>query len=149
MTMTYEVKSVSQELLAVIQDRLGRYNDFPPNMTEITEEQFLAEAVFGIYSPVYLDYRQAYPKTADGVKDVHQMYTTLRMYIWSDFNGVLASEKSLGYVKGKDGPQYERKFYRFKYCEHQMVGVPEKSRNCYSVSRCTKCDYVNAVDSSD
>lgn len=112
----------------------GGYNDAPPNMKEISEDEFFH--TFLSRNADFEEFRQLVD---------HSDICDLRMYYYPDGNGIAIGESR----KVREGWIRDRVFYSFEACVHDYESVPEESRNCYSVSKCKKCGHVNRVDSSD
>ena len=131
----YNLVYGDQEDQKTFEKKFGRYNDAPPNLKEITQDEFFH--VLSTYSPE----QQAYKQVMDDPRFDPVM--NLHMYIYSDGSGVAFTtewlpEKGLGV--------WEQKFYSFAVCEHNYEVT--LSRMCYSELRCTKCGHQTSIDSS-
>jgi len=117
-------------------EQYGRFNNCPPNLKEISDDEFFRMLTMG--TPSYMMYKQCFD---------HSVYSWLglHMYIFYDGNGVAIGELPTVH----NGTYRDRKFYSFALCEHKWESVPEESRMCYHVSRCKKCDIKRTIDSSD
>jgi hypothetical protein len=115
------------------------YNDLPANWTAISEKEF-AQSDFFIRVPVSVESRQP-------ISD--RVPRNMWVFWYEGGNCVTLSRDfykgTVTYGKGAA-------------CEHEMVPMSTAECTargitgpglCYHVSRCTKCDHVSAVDSSD
>lgn len=117
----------------------GNVNTFPSNWKPATEDEFWNR--FMTYSPVKQEYRQML-KFADGTKSDKMVIA--KLFLYSDGIGLAMVRKV---VRAR---QVTPDLYKFAVCEHiNKIPVPEKSANCYHVSRCTDCNREFSVDSSD
>jgi len=136
----YKVIHVDRSKGKILEEKLGGYNDFPPNWIEITQSDFLRRTLMCV--PQYIDYRQMYSTKKDGrTKNFHQTYTPATLYIYQDLSGVAVER-----VYQHNGT-YTAKYYAFIACVHDFETVTQ--RMCYSKSKCKKCGYVMEIDSSD
>lgn len=121
-------------LNATAEELLGRYNDAPPNLKEITQKEFNRQLM--TYGPSYMDHKQVlnHPK---------YRYMSMSLFIYNDFNGIAMAD-----VLEDGSHDYKTRYFKFAVCEHEMISVPEKSAMCYHVSRCKKCGKETAIDSS-
>ena len=140
--MSYHFKDVddlTEKEREEFEKKFGGFNDFPPNWTEITEEEF-AQSKFFTYSPDYVDYRQ--------MLDGKNPCVSARLYFfWGDEGFAIVND-----YWGK-----KVKYFRFYLCEHDYTELSSKEArkrgishfgNCYHVLVCEKCDHVWSYDSS-
>ena len=128
----------------------GGYNDPLPNMVELTLEEF-AKSDFFMYCLTGYETRQP---IWDRLKNVK--FDTSSLYGLNVF--FINSPHVSGYAMSSDYLNGKVRYFKFSQCEHNYVGLSYdecKQRGiyhagrCYHVSVCSKCGYVNAVDSSD
>ena len=112
--------------------KLGGYNESPPNMKEISQDDFYRHLL--TYHPSYIDFKQVLDYDNQTCMNVH-------LFIYDE------GEHASGIAIGEIGNQ--RKFFSFATCEHEWKRSVEESRMCYHVSYCTKCGLRRAIDSSD
>jgi len=117
--------------------KFGGFNDFPPNWKPIEEEDFWN--IFMVWASSAEESRQMYDKGKKG------MPVEARLFFYNDDTGVALVKN---YDRSKH--RYVRpSFYQFAACEHEYdIPVPEKSRMCYTVTKCSKCGRERHVDSS-
>jgi hypothetical protein len=134
-----ELHGLKQEDREKHQKTFGGYNDFPPNWRAIRPDEIhWFWSMFMSYTPDMIEHRQMLGGTKTRVTCV-----TAKLYHFWGGEGI-------AFVDVIEKAQHAApKLYRFAACEHTWKGVPEKSRMCYTVSRCVKCGLENAVDSSD
>ena len=130
-------------------EKFGGYNDFPPNWRPCDPDKFWGR--FLVYSCDLQEFRQMmnpaseienYPPDHYG----HRTVRNAHLYFYSDDTG-LAMVDNYDHGASKHRAPL---LYEFAPCHHEnRVGVPEKSRMCYHVTRCTDCGREFAVDSSD
>jgi hypothetical protein len=146
--MIKEAHDLNPEERAAHKKRYGGYNDFPPNWKRCAPEDFWGTFVGGC--PRLVEFRQMLepksvfnklPKNTYGQRTVRNA----KLYFYNDGTG-LALVSDYDYAKSQHRKPL---LYKFAACEHEYEGVPEKSAMCYHVSRCKKCGYEYAVDSSD
>lgn len=153
--MAYEIVSSSN---AQIEKDYGRYNDPPPNLKEITREEFDARVIHGSYVPEFIEHKQIRP-TPEFQKQfkLGDSFVKMTLYIYHDGTGVASTSR---YERNDRTNQYEysARFFKFAKCEHVMRELSQAqcreqglyhAGRCYHVSKCEKCGYVSAVDSSD
>jgi hypothetical protein len=121
-----------QELIKLFGDDykkvIGDYNDYPPNMKEITLKEFV-QGKFFIY---------------DGIKEFRQPHKdsqyqgSIRIFWFYDKTGIILKEN---FWEGTI------QYFECAVCEHQYT---EKSiGNCLHEYTCIKCGFKHEVDSSD
>jgi hypothetical protein len=96
------------------------------------------------YSPQFEEYRQMmHPFGKEPEWDSRMKTEFARLFHYSGGSGIAM-------VRRVKNCQHTRPaFYQFAACEHVFEDVRNESRMCYHVSRCIKCGYKTAVDSSD
>ncbi len=122
------------------------YNDFPIGWREIPQKEAVRR--FFRYHPDMIESRQMLPKRADGSLDYMKAATDATLHWFSDGTGFgMVGDYDSGCIR----------FFVFG-CEHDYRGMSQQECHergiyhggrCYSVSECTKCGHVKAVDSSD
>ena len=112
----------------------GRYNDFPKNWTQISEEEFWERFAIWHWD---MDFRQMLPK--DGSTMV-----SARLFWKGDDEGLALVERydwnKMRHVRPT--------FFRFYLCDHEWEHVAELGR-CYDRYKCKKCGAIKEVDTSD
>jgi hypothetical protein len=124
----------------------GGFNDRPPNLKELTEEEF-AQSSFFVYSPVREEYRQPTNKYP-GRTPSWGFAGDLRLYYMGD---------GTGYAVHADYWEGKVTWYKFAACEHtyrelgqaesREKGIPHFGM-CYHVEECITCGYTRSYDSS-
>lgn len=110
----------------------GKFNDFPPNMTEITALEFGQRMTN--YNFDHSEFRQMW----EDVYTAPAISATL-FFFWDD-TGVLVTEHG--------------KLYSFG-CRHEMIDIPWDKEtmgphyNCTHAHKCSKCGFIKVTDSSD
>jgi hypothetical protein len=107
----------------------GKFNDFPPNWKQITEEEF-SRSNFSIYMPEYIGFRQMMNK-----KDMSG-FVAANLFFFHDNTGVAIEHKN-----GKIN------YYKFALCEHEF-GEDKGKYMFEHTYTCKKCGYTYTVDSS-
>jgi hypothetical protein len=129
---------IHQEKTESQKESLGGYNSLPPNWAEITEKEF-SQSNFFSYTPEFVEFRQA---PLDGT------FTGIHLFHFFDGTGVALTRD---YWKGTV------RYFKFAACEHSLVELSGEdcraagihhAGNCYHVYRCTKCGFVQSMDSS-
>jgi hypothetical protein len=152
--MTYRLSYESQS--KEWEQEFGRYNDPPPNLKEITREEYDAVVIHGCYAARLKDFRQVRPEGAFKKLGFKSM-TKMHLHVYEDKTGV-AVTSVYDLNKATNKYEYTARYFSFAVCEHTMHGLSQQEcreagiyhgGRCYHVSRCTKCGYVSAVDSSD
>ncbi len=139
--MTNQMNAAVGSFLNRDDPRFGGFNDVPPNFVEITEAQFWMQ--FSVYPFTKVGFKQVRFEGKGPYEDLH-------LFFYGNDEGVgyarvYEHHKPIGQGYGWCAPKL---YFKFGLCEHEWVGVPEKSRMCYHVTRCTKCGRENHVDSS-
>ena len=111
------------------------YNDFPKGWRKITQEEFVKGPFFS-YNPTMAEFRQMYDKTQENWH--YKPALQAGLYWFHDGTGV-AMETD--YWKGTIT------YYAFG-CEHEYVHTAKLGR-CYNEYKCSKCDHIQRIDSSD
>ena len=114
------------------EEKFGKFNDFPPNMTEISAADFGQKMTH--YTFDHSEYRQMWDDvyTAPAI-------SAMLFFFWDD-TGVLIT---------RDG-----KMYSFG-CDHSMEAMAWDREtmgpqyNCTNAYKCSKCGFVQVLDSSD
>lgn len=121
-----------------IREKLGEFNEMPPNVEWITESEWLWRCGHMYNCPV--DYRQV--KLPD-----ERTYHGVYLMIAADFSGV-------GFVRVYDGKAtratidaFKARWFKFKYCNHEFETTLQY--NCHWEGKCKKCGYESVIDSSD
>lgn len=124
----------------------GRYNDAPPNFTEITAEEF-ARSGFFTWCKVGMEHRQIMPDRIGNSKMLNPIT-----------NGVLGI--SLFYMNhgenfgiANDYWANKVRYFKFADCFHDWKEISAKeagkpSLNCYHYCKCSKCGASWEYDSS-
>ena len=117
----------------------GAPHEAPPNWREVSEAEFVEKAMRRIYSPDKIEYRSFPIKTTrpDGTERTYSQGIHCFWY----YNG-------RGDAIGFDYWGKRVRFFLFAECEHQMVHTKNLGR-CYNEYTCSKCGYVENIDSSD
>jgi hypothetical protein len=125
----------------------GEWGQQPPNLREIQPKE-LAHTPYSTQRPRLLEYRQfAFPGET--------MWEGVQLIYFYDGTGVIIRALNDCDPMFKNGGV---KFYTFAKCVHDLVELSATEANqrgvthwgrCYHVYACKKCDYVEAVDSSD
>lgn len=136
-----------------IEEAYGKYNDFPPNWREITQDEF-ARSLFFHYTPDFIDFRQMYEKDKDGKRAYNAPYTSGKLFFFWNKTGI-------GIVDTYEDKKYNAKkilrFFKFgcehKYRELSREESAKKGRThfgrCYHIEECTTCGHIWEYDSSD
>jgi hypothetical protein len=111
------------------EEKIGRYNYFPPNMEEISMEDYFR--LGRSYSPIAHEFRQ--PCWEKEITDVSSMHID-----WFGDGTWLAVAYCRGGIR----------FYRGAICKHEMK-CDKKLGNCWYHYTCSKCGYEDEIDSSD
>lgn len=123
----------------------GSFNVAPPGFREMTADEFAKS--LPPWCVVATEHRQLW-SDVEGNRLPRMISGTLHLF--SDETGFMIEQH---YDKGR----YELKYYRFG-CKHALkeISIAEAKRrnilhygNCYHVYECTKCGYVQGVDTSD
>ena len=114
--------------------KFGRYNDFPPNWREASEDEFWGK--FMVDPKRHEEFRQM--RVGKG-----EQYVSARLYFYDHDEG-------LAMVNNYDWKEFKYrtpKLYKFALCEHEWnyVGTPY---NCYNTYKCVKCGATKGIDSS-
>jgi hypothetical protein len=113
-----------------IEEVIGNYNSFPPNMEEIGEKEF-AQSMFFVYDGVR-EFRQP-------IKEFNKLFIgSLRIW-WFFDKTYIALYNDFWYGKVH--------YYRGWICKHDYEGVT--IGRCLTKYTCKKCGFVHEVDSSD
>ena len=114
--------------------KFGGFNDFPPNFIPITVKEFGSKMTH--YDFDYSEYRQMY-------KD-DDLYATpavsAKLFFFWDDTGVAITRAGELYSFG---------------CDHTMENIPWDREtmgpqfNCTNAYKCSKCGFVQVLDSSD
>lgn len=127
--------------MSTIEISYGNYHAAPPNnWREVDEETFVRYAMRAHYGPKRIEYRSVpiemqYPGAAAPRVENQGMHLQ-----W--------------YHNGKGDAIYldywakRVRFFLFAECEHTMRHTANLGR-CYNEYTCTKCGYVETIDSSD
>ena len=127
----------------------GKYNDFPPNIQEITEGEF-AQSMFFSYDPTMTEYRQVVRRKSGEPDPVKLCANSgLKLFYFHDNTGIAMCHD-----------YYAKKVHYFKFflCEHTYIELSHAQATaeghyhggrCYHVLKCSKCGLVTAHDSSD
>lgn len=124
--MYYKLVSIADDEF-LYNDEYGDYNDMPPNMEEINEEEFYSQTL--TYFPRWMGYRQV-------MSHPDYSYISLTMYLYGGGEGVGIGRTDKG-----------MKFFKFASCIHDWETT--YVANCYREFKCKKCGATNAIDSSD
>ena len=127
------MKSIEQRR----EDNHGRYNDFPKNWMQISEEEFWERFAIWHWD---MDSRQMYPEGQVGQTKM----VGARLFWRGDDEG-------LGIVEQYDWKKQKHvkpTFFRFYLCEHEWEHSATLGR-CYNRYKCKKCGATKEVDSGD
>ena len=126
------------------EETIGRYNYYPPNMSEITIEEF--ERRF--HSLCLYAHETRYPCYE---KD-EQHISNLNVFWFPNGSYVAMGSIYIPYNKQTDEQKkngYENvKFYAGHICQHKNLDVVNLGR-CYNGYTCRDCGYYYTIDSSD
>lgn len=115
--------------------KFGRYNDYPPNWKEATEDEFWGKFM---HDPKrHEEFRQMR-------RNNNEQYVTAHLYFYDNGEG-------LALVKNYDWKTFKYlspKLYKFALCEHEWVHVGTPY-NCYNTYKCSKCGDGKGIDSGD
>lgn len=109
----------------------------PANFREVSEQEFVVNAMRRVYSPQRMEYRQVkLTQTAYG--STREVTTGLTCYWYHNGKGdaILL-----------DYHEKRARFFLFAECEHEMKHAA-KLGNCYNRYTCNKCGYTEDIDSS-
>lgn len=114
------------------EDKFGKYNDFPPNFREISIVEFGQKLTN--YTFDYSEYRQMW-------EDVYTKpaVSAMLFFFWDD-TGLAITREGETYAFG---------------CNHLMENVAWDREtmgpqyNCMHAYKCTKCGFIQTIDSSD
>jgi hypothetical protein len=110
------------------EEEFGRFNEAPPNLKEITSEEFYFQ--FLTWPASYTMYKQVLNHPKEKFLDLH-------MFIYSGKKGVA--------ISGGRGGEPPR-FWSFAVCVHDFE--EKKIGNCLHSFKCKKCGYYKEIDSS-
>lgn len=119
-------------------EAFGGYNDFPPNWKEIDETEVTSgRCHIRVYRPELIEYRQM-GKLMAGAKPL----LDCRLYFFHD---------GYGYAVHYDYWKKKIRHFTFARClhEYKQISRPAGNRSGESRYQCTKCGYINSVDTSD
>jgi hypothetical protein len=138
----YGIGTTEEE--AEIKQKLGHFNDYPPNVEEITQSHFLW---LWSVSPAWRkrEYRQAFKRDEFGERIDRQMHE-LHFWIFPDFSGIGWESHYDGKATRSEIDAYTCTYFKFIYCDHEYETI--ENRMSYWVGKCKKCGYTKAVDSS-
>jgi hypothetical protein len=138
----------------------GGCNDSLPNMKEITEADF-AQSIFFTYHPIFIGYKQIMPDrlVAAGLQpelNTAKQPCMMAIHYFVFHNGT-------GIAMSRDYWSKKVRYFSFFLCKHTLRAPTEEEMRpvaqggkgyprpamCFHVGVCTKCGYVEAVDSSD
>lgn len=116
----------------------GAPSEAPPNFREVDEQEFVLNAMRRIYSPTRMEYR-SFPitQTAYGRTSEPKTGITLNWYHNGKGDAILL-----------DYHERRARFFLFAECEHEMKHTRNLGR-CYNEYTCSKCGYVEQIDSGD
>ena len=120
------------DILPKFAGKLGGYNESPPNMKEISEDEFYRRLL--MYHPTHIDFKQVFDYDDGTCMNLH-------LFIYDE------GEQATGIAIGEVNRQ--RKFFSFATCQHEWEKNVAESRMCYHVAYCKKCGVRIAIDSSD
>lgn len=122
------------------------YNDFPVGWHEV-EQKEVVEYCFR-YVPGMMEYRQMLARDEQGKFDLNKPYVSGQLFWFVD---------GTGYAVVDNFRERRLQYFRFG-CAHEWRSLSQAecherkiyhAGKCYHVSECTKCRYIDAVDSSD
>lgn len=138
--MLREVYDLTPEERKSHEEKWGRYNDYPSNWRELTEQEF-AQSWFWLYCWNLYEFRQM----GDSVRG----YQAARLFFLTHFN--------MGFAMANEWRTGKVRYFQFG-CDHAWKEISQAECHtrkishfgrCYHVSVCEKCGNVWAVDSSD
>jgi hypothetical protein len=136
----------------IYEERLGGYNDLPPNWTEITESEW-AWRFTGLRGVQFTDFRQAKMKSLgrpwSGGKHVYppqEMYHNIHMWVCWDWKGLALVADYTGEATRSEVDAFKLRYFKFHYCDHDYETTV--SRMCYREMVCKKCGTKDTIDSS-
>lgn len=117
---------------------LGHPNDAPPNLREITEDEFW-QTFGGAYSPLFKFHRYV----TRGLP-VLGRERAVDLELWMYQGG-----RAIGWVRNVVSARAARPvmYVECFQCEHEMVS--RRVGRCLHEYKCSKCGYQHTVDSSD
>lgn len=133
-----------------ILEKLGGYNEMPPNWETIQESEFLWR--FGQkHANGGTDFRQVVLPSVPFGKDrryrgERETFCNVFMWVNFDFAGVGFIIHYNGMATRSESDAYHAQWFKFHYCDHEFITITQ--RMCYWEGQCSKCGFVKAVDSS-
>lgn len=134
--MTRQLSELKNDEWATHVEKFGRFNDFPPNWKEVSDDEFWG--LFMTYMPHVEEYRQMLPKDRKNAPAIGA-----KLYFYNDDVG-LAMVENYDFKEHKWLPP---KLFKFFICDHEYIPLPQRF-NCLHESRCKKCGHFKSVDSS-
>lgn len=129
---------------------MGEYNDAPPGWRQIDEKYLAQSTRFGRESPMKTESRQIMQ---------NNKLIPVTLYVYSDGTGVGIEIDYWGH--NADGVGYfylprpvnkkellHVRWYTFERCKHNMEHTRNLG-NCYNEYTCSKCGYIERIDSGD
>jgi hypothetical protein len=113
----------------------GTVKGLPANFREVDEAEFVKNAMRRIYTPQRIEYRQFHALR----KDHPELPGDLQLHWYHNGKG---DATYLDYWAGKV------RFFLFAECEHEMKHTRNLGR-CFNEYTCSKCGYVEQIDSGD
>jgi hypothetical protein len=118
-------------------ERLGNYNQMPPNWVEITESEYYWR--FSIKRGAQPEFRQA-------IAGKHKHYSSVYLWIDPDYSGIGFVVEYDGRATRSEIDAYKPLYFKWTWCEHEFETTHRA--NCYWEGTCKKCGYHEAIDSS-
>lgn len=135
--MTYRIDYIDSNKAKEIEDKIGGYNDMPPNMVDIDESEFFSE--FRRKSWKYYGPRQA-------CADKERRGRMTELHLWFDRIGDGVGFKMMPVPGGRHG-DVRPVYFKFGPCVHDYVH--KNVGRCLHRYTCSNCGHSYEIDSSD
>ena len=135
--------------------KFGGFNDPPPNMQEITPEEF-AQSKFFVYTPVIFEFRQISPNLCKNEADRKRLFgdeqaVQLASMFYVDGPGVD------GFIMISDYWKKKVRYFTFSQCVHSYRGMTQAELHKHNITLykcthayiCDKCGVFHIQGSSD
>lgn len=127
----------TQEDTAKVNYVLGGFNKIPDGYEVINESEYYWRWNIKPAKSIY-QYRQVV---------IDDRYKDCSLFVHpGDYSGIGFYLEYDGRATRVEIDAYKPIYFKWKVCEHEFETM--HSGNCYWEGKCTKCDYVKAVDSS-